>query len=31
MIEEGLQAEIRAAYQKLTESLDLAPRGASDR
>ncbi|MEL0333318.1 MAG: ATP-dependent DNA helicase DinG [Halieaceae bacterium] len=26
MIEEGLQAEIRAAYQKLTESLDLAPR-----
>ncbi len=26
MIEEGLQAEIRAAYQKLTKSLDLAPR-----
>ena len=26
VIEEGLQAEIRAAYQKLTESLDLAPR-----
>ena len=26
MIEEGLQAEIRAAYQKLTESLDLVPR-----
>ena len=26
MIDEGLQAEIRAAYQKLTESLDLAPR-----
>ena len=26
MIDEGLQAEIRAAYQKLTESLDLVPR-----
>ena len=26
MIDEGLQAEIRAAYQKLTESLGLAPR-----
>jgi len=26
VIEEGLQAEIRAAYQKLTESLDLVPR-----
>jgi len=26
VIDEGLQAEIRAAYQKLTESLDLVPR-----
>ena len=26
MIDEGLQAGIRAAYQKLTESLDLVPR-----
>ena len=26
MIDEGLQAEIRDAYQKLTESLDLVPR-----
>ena len=26
MIDEGLQAEIRAAYQKLTDSLDLVPR-----
>ena len=26
VIDEGLQAEIRAAYQKLTDSLDLVPR-----
>ena len=26
MIDEGLQAEIRAAYQKLTDSLNLLPR-----
>ena len=26
MIDEGLQAKIRAAYQKLTDSMDLAPR-----
>ena len=26
MIDEGLQAEIRAAYQELTDSLNLVPR-----